>query len=177
MGGKFFSSYRKAFELAQSFQDSQKSDLNCSYDALVKKEALSSALGRFKQMCYRLSWNSFCPKDRASSCKSHHILWLNINGFLACKINHFAQNKFKVKNAQFNSKNQLNFQGLKKKKTEAMDVFLSIIPSRTIAQIFIPTKIAELHKKNSKRAGKVSLVKIELTKCCKPSGYCKCKTF
>ena len=115
MGGKFFSSYRKAFELAQSFQDSQKSDLNCSYDALVKKEALSSALGRFKQMCYRLSWNSFCPKDRASSCKSHHILWLNINGFLACKINHFAQNKFKVKNAQVNSKNQLNFQGLKKK--------------------------------------------------------------
>ena len=160
MGGKFFSSYRKAFELAQSFQDSQKSDLNCSYDALVKKEALSSALGRFKQMCYRLSWNSFCPKDRASSCKSHHILWLNINGFLACKINHFAQNKFKVKNAQVNSKNQLNFQGLKKKRQKQWMYFYLLYLQEQLPKFLYPQKLLNYTKKIARGQEKYPWLKL-----------------
>ena len=42
IGGKLFSSYRTVFELAQQCpQDSKTSDLNCSYEALVHKEALT----------------------------------------------------------------------------------------------------------------------------------------
>ena len=57
ISGKLFSSYRTLFELAQSLQDSKISDVNCSYEVLVQKEALfciflcvlslSSVLGRF----------------------------------------------------------------------------------------------------------------------------------
>ena len=52
MGGQLFSSYRSIFELAQGLQDSNTSDLNCSYDARTQKEALSSVLGRIVQLYY-----------------------------------------------------------------------------------------------------------------------------
>ena len=39
--GKLFSSYRTLFELAQGLRDSKTCDLNCSYEALVQKEALT----------------------------------------------------------------------------------------------------------------------------------------
>ena len=62
-----FSSYRAVFKLAQCLPDSKTSELNCSYEALVQKEALtichdrvfasflcvlslSSILGRFRQL-------------------------------------------------------------------------------------------------------------------------------
>ena len=40
VGGKLFSSYRTLFQLAQGLRYSKTSDLNCSYVALVQKEAL-----------------------------------------------------------------------------------------------------------------------------------------
>ena len=39
--GKLFSSYRTVFELAQGLRDSETSDLSCSCEALVQKEALT----------------------------------------------------------------------------------------------------------------------------------------
>ena len=79
MGGKLFSSYRPVFELAQSLRDSKTNDLNCSYEALVQKNALtichdgvfasflcvlslSSVLGRFIQLYY--SGNGMYPKGK-----------------------------------------------------------------------------------------------------------------
>ena len=38
---KLFSSYRTLFELAQGLRDFKTSNLNCSYEALVQKEALT----------------------------------------------------------------------------------------------------------------------------------------
>ena len=51
MGGKLFSSYRTVFELAQGLH-SKTSDSNCSYEALVQKEVLSSVLQKFIQLYY-----------------------------------------------------------------------------------------------------------------------------
>ena len=41
MGGKLFSSYRTLFKLGQGLWDSKTSDFDCSYEALVQKEALN----------------------------------------------------------------------------------------------------------------------------------------
>ena len=40
MGGKLFFFYRTVFELAQGLRNSKISVMNCSYEALVQKEAL-----------------------------------------------------------------------------------------------------------------------------------------
>ena len=40
-GGKSLSSYREMFELAQGLWDYKTSDLNCSYEAHIQKEALT----------------------------------------------------------------------------------------------------------------------------------------
>ena len=63
MGGKLFSSYRTAFELAQGLQDSKTSDLNCSYEALVQKEALTVFQDRvFASFLCVLSLSSVLPR-------------------------------------------------------------------------------------------------------------------
>ena len=41
MGGKLFSSYRTVFELAQGLLDFKTGDLNCLYETLVQKEAMT----------------------------------------------------------------------------------------------------------------------------------------
>ena len=52
---KLFSSYRGVFELIQSLRDSKTSDLNCSYEAFVEKEALAICHGMFASFLCVLS--------------------------------------------------------------------------------------------------------------------------
>ena len=46
MGGTLFSFYMTLFKLAQGLRDSKASDLNCLYEALVQKEALTRCQDR-----------------------------------------------------------------------------------------------------------------------------------
>ena len=55
MAGKLFSSFRTVFELAQSLRDSKTSDLNCSYEAPIQKEALAICYGMFASFLCVLS--------------------------------------------------------------------------------------------------------------------------
>ena len=41
IGGKLFSSYRTVFELVRGLRDTKTNGLNCSYEALVQKEAMT----------------------------------------------------------------------------------------------------------------------------------------
>ena len=92
------------------------SDLNCSYEALVQKEAmtiyqdrvcalflwvlsLSSVLGMFIQMCYpnngmykykKLFNQLVAPRTKPLSGKPIIILWSNLAGSLTYKIDRFA---------------------------------------------------------------------------------------
>ena len=100
MGGKLFSSYRPVFELAQSFRDSKTNDLNCSYEALVQKNALtichdgvfasflcvlslSSVLGRFIQLYHPGNGmypkgKGICPEVWASFWETHQYFMVYI---------------------------------------------------------------------------------------------------
>ena len=116
MGGKLFSSYRTVFVLAQGLRKSLARDLNCSYEVLVQKEALTicqdrvfasflcvlsllSVLGKFKQLYYpdngifkykKLFNQLFAPGTEPLSGKPIIILWSNLAGSLAQKMNHFV---------------------------------------------------------------------------------------
>ena len=104
------------FELAQALQDSKLSDLNYSYEALVQKEALtiyqdrvfasflcvlslSSVLGKFIQRYYPdngmykykiLFKQLVAPRTEPFPGKLIIILWSNLAGSLAQKMDHFV---------------------------------------------------------------------------------------
>ena len=77
----------------------------------------------------------FVPRSELlSENEAHHILWSNISGSLASKMNNFVRNKSQATEDEkeghwTNSKSSVNIQGLKQQNKEK-DAFLSFIPSR-----------------------------------------------